>query len=48
VKASRVALIVVAGVVLLMAVAAVVLSTWTIPAPSTRVERVIPNDRFSR
>jgi hypothetical protein len=48
VKPLRVALIVVAGVVVLLAVAAVVLSTWSIPAPSTRVERVIPNERFSR
>ncbi|MBI1779334.1 MAG: hypothetical protein HYR63_28710 [Proteobacteria bacterium] len=47
-KNSRIALIVVAGIGALMLVAAVVLSTWTIPAPSTKVERVIPNDRFSR
>jgi len=39
---------VVAGVIVLLGVAAVVLSTWSIPAPSTRVERVIPNDRFNR
>jgi hypothetical protein len=48
VKASRIALIVTAGVFVLLAVAAVILSTWSIPAPSTRVERVIPNDRFNR
>ena len=27
---------------------AVFLATWRIPAPTARVEKVIPNDRFPR
>ena len=37
-------------IVLLGAVAAggVFLTTWTIPAPTQQVEKVIPNDRFEQ
>ena len=38
-----------AGLSLLMlAGAAVFLASWDIPAPSTQVEKTIPNDRFAR
>ncbi|HUC60645.1 MAG TPA: hypothetical protein VMF53_01680 [Alphaproteobacteria bacterium] len=44
-KLSRlIALILVLGV----AVGAVFLATWEIPAPTAKVERVIPNDRFPK
>jgi small neutral amino acid transporter SnatA (MarC family) len=42
------------SVVVLLVVAVVVvggiafLATWDIPAPTSRVEKVIPNDRFPR
>ena len=37
-------------IVLVVAIAggAVFLATWRIPAPTTRIEKVIPNDRFPR
>lgn len=34
--------------VILVAGAAIFLSTWDIPAPVAKVEKVIPNDRFPR
>lgn len=40
--------IVVILVVLALAGALAFLATWDIPAPSTRIERVIPNDRLPR
>ncbi len=45
---SRIGLVV--GLCVLIAVAGVFvfLATWNIPAPSTTVERVIPNDKFGR
>lgn len=35
-------------VVVLLAAGAVFLGTWPLPAPTAKVERVIPNDRFPR
>jgi hypothetical protein len=35
-------------VVVVLAGGAVFLATWDIPAPTHPVEKVIPNDRFSR
>ena len=35
-------------VVLVLAAGAVFLATWPIPAPTAKVEKVIPNDRFPR
>jgi len=44
----KVALIVVAAVVVLLAVGAAVLAVWDIPAPTQPVERVIPDARFPK
>jgi hypothetical protein len=44
----KVALIVVAAVVVLLAVGAGVLAVWDIPAPTQPVERVIPDARFPK
>lgn len=44
-KLSRIiALVVLLGI----AAVAVFLATWQIPAPTAKVEKVIPNDRFPR
>lgn len=45
---SRIGLMVGLGVLVAVAGLFVFLATWTIPAPSTTVERVIPNDKFGR
>jgi hypothetical protein len=45
---SRIGLVVLLGVVVIVGGAMAVLATWTIPAPSTTVEKVIPNEKFSR
>jgi hypothetical protein len=45
---SRIGLILGVGVIVVIAGVFAFLATWTIPAPSTTVERVIPNDKFSR
>ena len=42
---TRLAVIVVLAII---AGAAMFLSTWDIPAPSERVEKVLPDDRFPR
>ena len=41
-------LLVAAVVVVLLGVGVAFLSTWDIPAPTARIEKVIPNDRFAR
>lgn len=41
-------LIVVMLAVLLVAGGAIFLVTWKIPAPSARVEKVLPDERFPR
>ena len=45
---SRIGLVVGLGVVIALAGLLAYLATWNIPAPSTTVERVIPNDKFGR
>lgn len=45
---SRIGLVLGLGIVVVVAGIFVFLATWTIPAPSTTVERVIPNEKFSR
>tara|TARA_R110000787_G_scaffold196178_3_gene307472 strand:+ start:303 stop:446 length:144 start_codon:yes stop_codon:yes gene_type:complete len=40
--------IVIVVALVLLAGAAVFLASWDIPAPSTQVEKTIPNDRFAR
>jgi hypothetical protein len=45
---SRIGLVLGLGVVVVIVGIAVFLATWTIPAPSTTVERVISNEKFSR
>jgi hypothetical protein len=45
---SRIGLVLGIGIIVIIAGACVFLATWTIPAPSTTVERVIPNEKFSR
>tara|TARA_B100000315_G_scaffold186829_1_gene176350 strand:- start:2984 stop:3124 length:141 start_codon:yes stop_codon:yes gene_type:complete len=40
--------IMVLAVVVLIAGTAIFLSTWDIPAPIAKVEKVIPNDRFEK
>ncbi|MDP6067321.1 MAG: hypothetical protein QGF97_04785 [Alphaproteobacteria bacterium] len=44
-KAPFILIVVVAAVVV---GGAVFLATWDIPAPTQRVEKVLPNDRFPR
>lgn len=44
-KLSRVFLIVLA---ILLAGGSIYLAAWDPPAPSSRVEKVVPNDRFPR
>lgn len=44
-KLSRIILVL---VVIVIAGGAVFLASWHIPAPTTKVEKVIPNDRFPR
>ena len=45
---SRIGLFLGLGVVIAVLGAGAFLATWSIPAPSTTVERVIPNEKFSR
>jgi hypothetical protein len=45
---ARLSLILIALVVLVVAGGAAFLATWDIPPPTTRVEKVIPNDRIGR
>jgi hypothetical protein len=45
---SRSALIGAAVVVAVIALLVVALASWEIPAPKTRIEKVIPNDRLPR
>jgi hypothetical protein len=45
---SRVGLILGLGALVVVVGLVAFLATWNIPAPSTTVERVIPNDKFSR
>ena len=45
---SRIGLVLGLGIVVVVASVFAFLATWTIPAPSTTVERVIPNEKFSR
>ncbi len=40
--------IIAVAVVLLLGAGAAFLATWDIPPPSAKVEKVIPDDRFSR
>ncbi len=40
--------IIAATVVALFGAGAVFLATWEIPPPSAKVEKVIPDDRFTR
>jgi Flp pilus assembly protein CpaB len=44
-KAHFILIVVIAAVVV---GGAVFLATWDIPAPTQRVEKVLPNDRFPR
>jgi hypothetical protein len=39
---------VVLGVVVLLVAGAAVLTTWDMPAPTTTIEKVIPNERFNK
>lgn len=45
---ARPLLILVAVLVLLIGGGFAFLSTWNIPAPTAKIEKVIPNDRFAR
>ena len=45
---SRIGLVLGLGIVVAVAGLFAFLAIWTIPAPSTTVERVIPNEKFSR
>ncbi len=36
------------GVLALLVAGAVVLTTWDMPAPTTTIEKVIPNERFNK
>ncbi len=44
-KLSRIVLVLVA---ILLAGGSIYLAAWDPPAPSSRVEKVVPNDRFPR
>ena len=48
IKMGRFLLIVVALVVVILVGGTVFLMVWNIPAPTTRVEKVIPDARFPR
>lgn len=39
---------VVLGALVLLVAGAVVLATWDMPAPTTTIEKVIPNERFNK
>ncbi len=39
---------VVLGLLALAVVGAVVLTAWDMPAPTTTIEKVIPNERFNK
>jgi hypothetical protein len=39
---------VVLGVLALVVAGGVVLTTWDMPAPTTTIEKVIPNERFNK
>lgn len=43
---SKLARVVILLVVVVLVGAGIFLATWNIPAPSTPVEKVIPNDRL--
>jgi hypothetical protein len=45
---SKLARLIALLVILLIAGGAVLLAAWRIPAPTAKVEKVIPNDRFPR
>jgi hypothetical protein len=45
---GRPAVIIAATIAAIIGLAVVVLAAWDIPAPKTRVEKVIPNDRLPR
>lgn len=45
---KRLVIVLIAVATLLVAGGIVLLATWTIPAPSGQVEKVIPSDRFPR
>ena len=40
--------IVIVAVLAVLVGGAVILTTWDMPAPTATIEKVIPNDRFSR
>lgn len=39
---------VIVAVLAILVGGAVILATWDMPAPSTTIEKVIPNERFTR
>ena len=39
---------IVLGLLALAVAGAVVLATWDMPAPTTTIEKVIPNERFNK
>ena len=46
--AKRISLILLGIAILVIAGGGVLLASWQIPAPTKPLEKVIPNDRFSR
>ncbi len=44
---NRLTLIAVAAVVIALAGGAIFLATWEIPAPSAKVDKVVPDARFA-
>ena len=48
IKMGRFLLIIVALIVIILVGGTVFLMVWNIPAPTTRVEKVIPDARFPR
>ncbi|MBI3517242.1 MAG: hypothetical protein HY060_24680 [Proteobacteria bacterium] len=46
--AKRVGLVLLGIAILVIAGGGVLLANWQIPAPTKHMEKVIPNDRFSR
>jgi hypothetical protein len=45
---KKLSMILVALLIVLIVGAGVFLATWNIPAPVTKVEKVLPDDRFPR
>ncbi|MGO8868477.1 MAG: hypothetical protein ACLQME_18465 [Alphaproteobacteria bacterium] len=45
---SKLSRIIALFILVVVAAAAVFLATWQIPAPTAKVEKVIPNERFPR